>query len=83
MASSVNNHYSIVLQWSEEDQTFVVSLPEFGPYAHTHGDTYEAALEHGKQVLDLLIAEYQTAAKPLPRPHTTTHWQLTFQQITQ
>ncbi|MBI4748967.1 MAG: type II toxin-antitoxin system HicB family antitoxin [Acidobacteria bacterium] len=79
----MNNNYSIVIQWSEEDQTFVVSLPEFGPFAHTHGDTYEAALENGKQVLDLLIEEYQTAAKPLPRPLTTTHWQLTFQQIPQ
>ncbi|HND18079.1 MAG TPA: type II toxin-antitoxin system HicB family antitoxin [Acidobacteriota bacterium] len=79
----MNNHYSIVLQWSEEDQTFVVSLPEFGPYAHTHGDTYEAALEHGKQVLDLLIAEYQTAAKPLPKPLTASYWHPTFLQIEQ
>ena len=22
-------HYSMVIQWSDEDQTFVVSLPEF------------------------------------------------------
>ncbi|CCQ54391.1 Protein of unknown function UPF0150 [Crocosphaera watsonii WH 0005] len=37
--------YTILIQWSEEDQKYIVSLPEFGPYAHTHGDTYEEALK--------------------------------------
>lgn len=35
--------YSIFIQWSDEDQKYIVNLPEFGPYAHTHGDTYEEA----------------------------------------
>jgi predicted RNase H-like HicB family nuclease len=36
--------YSIVIQWSIEDKKYIVSLPEFGPYAHTHGNTYVDAL---------------------------------------
>lgn len=35
----MNNHYSMLIEWSEEDKAFVVSFPEF-PSAHTHGTTY-------------------------------------------
>jgi predicted RNase H-like HicB family nuclease len=60
--------YSIVIQWSMEDQKYVVSLPEFGPYAHTHGTTYEEALRHGQEVLALLVEDYQARNQPLPQP---------------
>lgn len=33
----MKRQYSIVIQWSNEDKKYIVSLPEFGPYAHTHG----------------------------------------------
>ncbi len=62
--------YSILIQWSDEDQKYIVSLPEFGPYAHTHGDSYEEALQNGKEVLELLIEDYQARNKPLPQPLT-------------
>ena len=39
----MNCHYSMVMQWSDEDQAFLVSLPEFGPSSQTHGSTYEEA----------------------------------------
>lgn len=38
--------YSIVIQWSMEDKKYIVSLPEFGLYAHTHGNTYADALSN-------------------------------------
>lgn len=60
--------YSILIQWSDEDHKYVVSLPEFGPYAHTHGDTYAEALKHGEEVIELLIEEYQSLGKTLPKP---------------
>jgi predicted RNase H-like HicB family nuclease len=41
----MNRNYSISIQWSEEDSKFIAHLPEFGPYAHTHGDTHTSALE--------------------------------------
>jgi predicted RNase H-like HicB family nuclease len=66
----MNHCYSIFIQWSEEDQKYVVSLPEFGPYAHTHGETYAEALKHGEEVLELLIEEYQEQGRPLPQPLT-------------
>ena len=64
--------YSIVIQWSNEDQKYIVSLPEFGPYAHTHGNSYEEALNNGQEVLELLIEDYQARNKPLPKPSNTT-----------
>jgi predicted RNase H-like HicB family nuclease len=55
-------HYSIVIQWSIEDQKYIVSLPEFGPYTD--------ALKNGEEVLELLIEDYQAQGKLLPEPLT-------------
>lgn len=66
----MNLQYSILIQWSDEDQAYVVSLPEFGPYAHTHGDTYEEALKNAQEVLELLIDSYQEEGRQLPEPKT-------------
>ena len=70
--------YTILIQWSEEDQKYLVSLPEFGPYAHTHGDSYEEALKNAQEVLELLIEDYQARNKQLPQPLTN---QISFQVI--
>lgn len=64
----MNYQYSIIIQWSDEDRKYIVSLPEFGPYAHTHGNSYEEALQNGQEVLALLIEDYQGRNKPLPKP---------------
>ena len=64
----MENNYSISIQWSEEDRKFIAHLPEFGPYAHTHGDTYAIALENALEVLELLIEDYTARHKPLPTP---------------
>ncbi|MFW6316550.1 MAG: type II toxin-antitoxin system HicB family antitoxin [Cyanobacteriota bacterium] len=60
--------YSILIQWSEEDQVYIASLPEWGEYARTHGETYEEALEKAKEVLADLTYGYQQAGKCLPDP---------------
>jgi predicted RNase H-like HicB family nuclease len=62
----MNARYSIPIQWSEEDVCYVASLPEFGPYALTHGATYDEALANGKEVLDLLMQD----TSPLHCPQT-------------
>lgn len=56
--------YSILIQWSDEDQCYIVSLPEFGKYARTHGDTYEEAVKNAQEVLELLIEDDN-----LPQPN--------------
>lgn len=56
--------YSVIIQWSEEDQVYVVTLPEWGG-CHTHGATYEEAAKNAKEVLELLVSGEQE----LPSPH--------------
>ncbi|WP_058998356.1 type II toxin-antitoxin system HicB family antitoxin [Leptolyngbya sp. NIES-2104] len=62
-------HYSMVIQWSEEDKLYLVHLPEF-PSQHfvTHGATYEEAAKRGQEVIEMLIEDYQESGKPLPEP---------------
>jgi predicted RNase H-like HicB family nuclease len=64
----VTIQYSMVIKWSDEDKVYVVSLPEFGKYSKTHGDTYEDAAKNGQEVLELLIETYQAEGRPLPAP---------------
>ena len=60
--------YSMVIQWSDEDRVYVVSLPEFGPYCKTHGETYEEAAKNGREVLELLMESCEEDGQPLPKP---------------
>lgn len=62
--------YSILIQWSENDRAYIASLPEWGKYARTHGETYEDALENAKEVLEDLVYGYEQTGKPLPEPQT-------------
>jgi predicted RNase H-like HicB family nuclease len=57
----------MLIQWSDEDAAFVVTLPEFHG-CKTHGDTYEDAAHNGREVLELLVEAYQAEGRPLPEP---------------
>jgi antitoxin HicB len=57
----------MLIQWSDEDQAYIVTLPEFSD-CRTHGETYEEAVKNGEEVLNLLIDTYRTQGKPLPEP---------------
>ncbi len=48
-------HYSLILEWSDEDQAYLVSFPEWESYVMqpvTHGDTYEEAVHKGRNALE-------------------------------
>lgn len=64
--------YTIVIQWSDEDQCYVVFLPEFTHVMQpcTHGDTYEEALKNAQEVLELLIETALEDGEALPEPQT-------------
>ncbi|MBD2168730.1 type II toxin-antitoxin system HicB family antitoxin [Calothrix membranacea FACHB-236] len=66
----MNSRYTIIIQWSDEDNCFVVSLPEWGEFCHTHGDTYEEALKNAQEVLEMLIETNLELGEPLPEPKT-------------
>jgi predicted RNase H-like HicB family nuclease len=62
--------YTVVIQWSDEDQAYVVSLPEWGPTCKTHGATYEEAAGKAQEVLEMLVQNHDAAINgPLPKPH--------------
>lgn len=52
----MNFPYTIVIQWSDEDRCYLVHLPEFPTQQfHTHGDTYQEALNNAQEVLGQYI----------------------------
>lgn len=64
--------YTIIIQWSDEDQCYVVLLPEFTNVMQpcTHGDTYEEALKNAQEVLEMLIETALELGETLPEPKT-------------
>jgi predicted RNase H-like HicB family nuclease len=60
--------YSMLIQWSDEDQAYLVTLPEWASDAKTHGKTYEEAAKNGKIALELFIESYKDHNRPLPQP---------------
>jgi predicted RNase H-like HicB family nuclease len=60
-------HYSMTIEWSDEDGSYIVTLPEF-PGCHTHGDTREEALQHGQEGLQLIVEARKEAGRSLPQP---------------
>ena len=61
--------YKIIIQWSNEDNCFLVSLPDFQDEQQwvTHGETYQEALENAVEVMDLLVELYKEKGKSLPK----------------
>ncbi len=55
----MKSRYSILIQWSEEDNCYVVSIPEFADYYQpiTHGDTYDEALKNAQEVLEMILQD--------------------------
>jgi antitoxin HicB len=68
----MNHKYTIQLQWSNQDDCFVVFLPDFKDVMQpcTHGDTYEEALNNAQEVIELLTESAIKNGEPLPIPQT-------------
>jgi len=60
-------HYSMVIQWSDEDQVFIVTVPEL-PGCTTHGASYEEAVERGKEAIEGWLAANRAWGRPIPAP---------------
>jgi predicted RNase H-like HicB family nuclease len=74
----IDLQYSMLIEWSDEDEAYLVTLPEWeervlGPV--THGNTYEDAVERGREALTALIASarHHNEAFPVPRTYTQAH----------
>jgi predicted RNase H-like HicB family nuclease len=60
-------HYSMVIQWSVEDNAYLVSVPEL-PGCITHGETYEEAAKRGQEAIESWIAANRAWGRPIPAP---------------
>jgi predicted RNase H-like HicB family nuclease len=59
----------MVIQWSDEDQAYLVSFPEWESYVAqpaTDGETYEEAARKGHEALLNLTATATIEGVPLP-----------------
>jgi antitoxin HicB len=68
---TISLRYSMLIQWSEEDAAFLVTLPEwegrvFNPV--THGDAYEEAVRNGRLALEDMVVLAVEHGEPLPAP---------------
>jgi predicted RNase H-like HicB family nuclease len=57
------------IQWSDEDQVYVVTVPEL-PGCITHGDTYEVAAQQGQDAIESWIMAALADNDPIPPPRT-------------
>ncbi len=71
--TSKKPRYLMLVEWSEEDQSYLVTLPEWEGRllnwrAATHGDTYEEAIRDGHEVLETLMEIACERGESLPEP---------------
>ena len=62
-------HYSMNIQWSEEDRVFIVTVPEL-PGCITHGRTYEEAVRQGQDAIATWIEGSHELGLSIPEPRT-------------
>jgi len=67
MKGHLYDRYSMVIQWSEEDQAYIVAVPEL-PGCRTHGETHEEAVRNGLEAIQVWIEAYEALGKPIPKP---------------
>jgi predicted RNase H-like HicB family nuclease len=67
------NRYSMVVQWSDEDGLFLVTIPEFADLVVmpcTHGKTREEAIHRGEEVIEMYVEAWQAEGEFIPEPAT-------------
>jgi predicted RNase H-like HicB family nuclease len=57
--------YSMIIQWSDEDQAYIVTVPEL-PGCRTHGTTYEEAVKQGQDAIESWIMAALADNDPVP-----------------
>lgn len=59
--------YETIIYWSEEDNAYLVEVPEL-PGCMAHGDTYEYALANAKEAIQLWLDTAIEFGDPVPEP---------------
>lgn len=64
------NKYSLNIFWSDEDEGYIATCPEF-PGLSAFGETPEEAMAEAQTALQLFIESYHADGLPLPEPQST------------
>jgi predicted RNase H-like HicB family nuclease len=59
--------YELIIYWSEDDQSFVVEVPEL-PGCMADGATYEEAVAAARRVIDEWLDTARDLGRPIPQP---------------
>jgi predicted RNase H-like HicB family nuclease len=59
--------YELIVFWSDDDQSFVVDVPEL-PGCMADGETYEQAVANARQVIEEWITVARELGRPIPEP---------------
>ncbi len=59
--------YELIIYWSEEDQIYIVDVPEL-PWCMADGETYEQALQNAQAIIDEWIETAKNIGREIPEP---------------
>ncbi len=65
------NEYSMIIQWSDEDQLYLVTIPEFSQVVVmpcTYGKTRLEALKNAEEVIEMYRETLKSEGKAVPEP---------------
>ncbi|XZO00264.1 MAG: type II toxin-antitoxin system HicB family antitoxin [Microcoleus sp.] len=67
------SRYSMIVQWSDEDRLFLLTIPEFADRVVmpcTHGETREQAIHNGEEVIEMYLEAWEAEGESIPEPRT-------------
>ena len=59
--------YEMIIYWSEEDESFIVEVPEL-PGCMADGKTYEEAIKNAQKVIEEWIEVAREMGREIPKP---------------
>ena len=62
-----SNNYEIIIWWSQEDNSFIIDVPEL-PGCMAHGKTRSEALKHAEEAIELWIKTAKADGLKIPEP---------------
>ena len=63
----MDSRYELVIYWSNDDQRFIVEVPEL-PGCMADGLTYQEAVKNIDTIISEWLETAQAAGRPIPKP---------------
>ena len=59
--------YELIIYWSDDDQAFIVEVPEL-PGCAADGSTYQEAVQNAEVIIREWLETAQELGRPIPQP---------------